>query len=80
MKTSLFKSIQSSKGLIGIECEACKKGIRQASDSKPNLVAIVWCSPYASMKANQQLERDLKRIYMKYYIATLCENFGLFWE
>lgn len=82
MRNNVFKSIQSSKGFVAIQSDLCPNGIKEVETqnaTKSKVVSMAWCSPYASLSANQQLERDLRKIYIKYYIRVLIENFGLFW-
>lgn len=82
MINSVFKSIQSTKGIIAIQSDYCTSGIKEVethNSAKSAIVSMAWCSPYASLSANQQLEKDLRRIYRKYYIRVLIESFGLFW-
>lgn len=79
MRNNIFKPVQSSKGIMAIQSEFCSNGIRQSDATKADLVAVVWKSPHASLKRNQQLEKDLQRIYMKYYIYVMLESFGQFW-
>ena len=77
MPNNIFKSIQSARGLIAIQSHLCTSGPKSLNAEK---VAIVWKSPHASLKRNQQLERDLYRIYMKYYTRVMLESFGQFWD
>lgn len=82
MKNNIFKSIQGSKGIVAVQSDFCSSGIKAVETQNANkskVISMAWCSPYASLSANQQLERDLRRIYIKYYIRVLFENFGLFW-
>lgn len=79
MPNNVFKTIQSSKGLITVQSELCTNGIGYNDNIKSNFVAVAMKSPHASLKRNQQLERDLYRIYRKYYILVMLESFGRFW-
>ncbi len=79
MPNSVFKTVQNSKGITAIQSQNCQNGINQLESKKSDYVALVWRSPYASLKSNQQLEKDLYRIYMKYYIRVMVESFGQFW-
>ena len=79
MRNNIFKTVQSSSGKTLIQSDFCENGIKQSSKDKADFVAVVWRSPYASLKRNQQLERDLYRIYMKYYFYVMLESFGQFW-
>lgn len=79
MQNNVFKSNQNSKGMTFIQSDLCTDGIKTSNTDNPNLVAIVWRSPHASLKCNQQLEKDLYRIYMKYYFYVMLESFGQFW-
>lgn len=79
MPNNVFKTIQSNKGLIIVQSDLCVNGIGYNDNIKSNFVAVVLKSPHASLKRNQQLERDLYRIYRKYYILVMLESFGRFW-
>ena len=82
MRNNVFKAIQSSKGLIAIQSHLSTNGLKSLNTDKTEnaeLVAVIWKSPYASLRSNQQLERDLYRIYRKYYTRVMLESFGRFW-
>lgn len=79
MPNNVFKTIQSSKGLITVQSELCTNGIGYNDNIKSNFVAVVLKSPHASLKRNQQLERDLYRLYRKYYFQVILESGGQFW-
>lgn len=79
MRNNVFKTVQSSKGTMVIKSDDCENGITYSEGTKSDIVVILWKSPHASLKRNQQLERDLYRIYRKYYIRVMLESFGRFW-
>ena len=79
MRNNIFKTVQSSSGKTLIQSDFCENGIKQSSKDKADFVAVVWRSPYASLKRNQQLERDLYRLYRKYYFQVILESGGQFW-
>lgn len=79
MRNSIFKTVQSSSGKTLIQSNFCTNGIKQSSTDTANFVAVVWKSPHASLKRNQQLEKDLYKIYMKYYFYVMLESLGQFW-
>lgn len=80
MRNNIFKAIQGTRGLIAIQSNLCTDGIKTYKSDEAETVAIVWKSPHASLKRNQQLERDLYRIYRKYYTHVMLESFGQFWD
>lgn len=42
MPNNVFKTIQSSKGLITVQSELCTNGIGYNDNIKSNFVAVVW--------------------------------------
>lgn len=80
MKRSIFETLVNQRGLAAIQTEACSTGIREGVGKNRKMVVLAWLSPYATIKRNQQLQRELKRAYEKYYIRVLYDNFGLFWN
>lgn len=82
MRNNVFKAIQGSRGIIAIQSHLCTNGLKSSNTDKTEnaeSVALVWKSPHASLKRNQQLERDLYRLYRKYYLRVMLESFGRFW-
>ena len=79
-KNNIFEITQAHQGYVEMRSDACPSGLPQSKNRNSGLVVAAWRSPHASLRANQQLEKDLKRAYVKYYIITLIESFGLFWQ
>ena len=79
MRNNVFKIIQGRQRLMTIQSDLCTDGIKYSDIEKSELIAVVWKSPHASLKRNQQLEKDLYRIYRRYYIQVMLESFGRFW-
>ena len=80
MRNNIFEITQAHQGYVEMRSDACPSGLPQATNKNSGLVVAAWRSPHASLRANQLLEKDLKRAYQKYYIITLIESFGLFWN
>lgn len=76
----IFEVVPHTKDAVGVQTIFCQKGIKQGKGENSQVVVIAWCSPYASRKRNYQLERDLQRVYRRYYARTLFDNSGLFWS
>lgn len=80
MKNSIFESVQNNKGMVGILNLKNDSGLQQNDATKPKCMAIAWKSPHASFRANQQLERELRKTYVRYYTRVMIESFGEFWD
>ena len=64
-----FHSVTNRNGITGIRC-----------NSRAATTILCYKSPYATIKQNEWLERNLIRLYTAYYYKVLWETTGQFWK
>ena len=69
MEGKVFHSVVSDIGHMGVQCNHCDA-----------LTIISYRSHHASRKTNEWLERQMIKVYTKYYFKVLLETQGRFWE
>ena len=69
MQSKVFHSITNKKGVLGIKCKF-----------KPIVAVVSYKSPFASIKQNNWLEKELVKVYSRYYYRVLLSTSGRFWE
>lgn len=80
MKRRIFERTTKIKGAVGLQTHYGINGMLKSSNTENKYIVVAITSPFASSKRNHQLEKDLYKAYMRYYIRTLVDNCGLFWE
>ena len=80
MKRRIFEPTRNLANMVGWKSQYSTIGFSNQKDKYRKVIALAVCSPFASTKRNLQLEKDLYKVYMRYYLRVCFDNCGLFWE
>ncbi len=75
---NIFELTYDSSGNVGVQCKECRAGIGRGTKPEYKTVLIAWRSPYATAEHNDWLEKQLKKLYTRYYMKVIIENMGSF--
>lgn len=78
MIKNIFEKIYDANGGYGLQCKFCEPNLLAEKKRSQKQVLIAWRSPYASADENAWLEKNLHRIYSKYYLKVIVSNYGKF--
>ena len=78
MENNIFEPVINQHGVFGLQVKSGCRGITKGDKGK-HMTLLAWRSPYATERQNYWLEKNLHRIYSRYYGKVMFSNFGLFW-